>query len=144
MQLLIDLSLTVKCMRPLESRRRGIAIFHFKFAGWMGVSQNPDGGHGQSETTKRAPSSVRMPASPEYARNRKLLFDNQHFPGLNKGPCSELIEVHTAREAGRVELHLVASRSFLFVHKHRHHPTKEVVDSERRILIRPDGNGKPY
>ena len=36
-QLLIELSLTVKCMRPLESWRRAIAVFHFKFAGSMGL-----------------------------------------------------------------------------------------------------------
>gem|GEM_PF-4508367 len=37
-QLLNELSLTVKCIRPLESRRRGIAVFHFKFAGWTGLA----------------------------------------------------------------------------------------------------------
>lgn len=36
-QLLIELSLTVKCMRPMESRRREIAVFHFKFAGRTGL-----------------------------------------------------------------------------------------------------------
>lgn len=64
-QLLIELSLTVKCMRPLEIRRREIADFHFKFAGRIGVLQNPDGRHSGVTSCLRllVPGAVDSPSS---------------------------------------------------------------------------------
>jgi len=69
-QLLIELSLTVKCMRLLESRRRENAVFHFKFAGWTGVSANPDCGQNAADWRDGQPPEVKTLDYHERAAER--------------------------------------------------------------------------